>query len=93
GFGAPIRAWLVGDLKPMVRELLAPAVVRERGLLDHREVTRLVQQNEAGREDNALRIWALLTLELWLRTFVDPSSDAQRLAGTGASTERPPRVS
>ena len=93
GFGAPIRAWLVGDLKPMVRELLAPAVVRERGLLDHREVTRLVQQNEAGREDNALRIWALLTLELWLRTFVDPSSDARRLAGTGASTERPPRVS
>jgi asparagine synthase (glutamine-hydrolysing) len=76
GFGAPIRAWLVGDLKPMVAEMLEPGAVRNRGVLDANEVTRLIRANEAGHEDNALRIWALLTLELWFRAFIDTTSDA-----------------
>lgn len=78
GFGAPIRAWLVGDLKPMVADLLAPAAVRERGLFDPNEVTRVIRANEEGREDNALRIWSFLTLELWFRTFIDAGSEARR---------------
>jgi asparagine synthase (glutamine-hydrolysing) len=73
GFGAPIRSWLVGDLKPMVDDLLSPATVAARGLFDPAEVTRLVCANQAAAEDNALRIWALLTLELWFRRFVDVS--------------------
>jgi asparagine synthase (glutamine-hydrolysing) len=76
GFGAPIRAWLVGDLRPMVHELLGPETARRRGLFDPEEVARLIRANESGHEDNALRIWALLTLELWFRTFVDGDSPA-----------------
>jgi asparagine synthase (glutamine-hydrolysing) len=71
GFGAPVRAWLVGELKPMVAELLSPERVKQRGLLDPAAVARIVSDNEAGREDNALRVWALLTLELWQQTFMD----------------------
>jgi asparagine synthase (glutamine-hydrolysing) len=77
GFGAPIRAWLAGDLKPMISEVLAESVVRERGLLDPDEVTRLIKANDAGHEDNALRIWTLLTLELWFRNFIDAESRAR----------------
>lgn len=77
GFGAPIRAWLVGDLRPLVADLLAPAAVRERGLFDPDEVTRLIRANESGLEDNALRIWSFLTLELWYRTFIDDGSRAR----------------
>lgn len=71
GFGAPVRSWLVNDLEPMVAEFLSPEVVRTRGLFEPAEVTRLIAANRAGHEDNALRIWALLTLELWQRTFLD----------------------
>jgi asparagine synthase (glutamine-hydrolysing) len=71
GFGAPVRAWLVGDLRPMLDDLLSPEVVRARGLFEPDEVGRLIAANRNGREDNALRIWALLTLELWQRTFLD----------------------
>ncbi|MBV9311458.1 MAG: asparagine synthase (glutamine-hydrolyzing) [Solirubrobacterales bacterium] len=71
GFGAPVRSWLVGELQPMVDELLSPEVIRQRGLFEPTEVRRLVAANHAGREDNALRIWALLTLELWQRAFLD----------------------
>ncbi len=71
GFGAPVRSWLVGDLKPMVDELLSDRAVRDRGLFDPAEVRRIIAANDAGAEDNALRIWALLTLEIWQQTFLD----------------------
>ncbi|HEX9415117.1 MAG TPA: asparagine synthase (glutamine-hydrolyzing) [Gaiellaceae bacterium] len=71
GFGAPVRAWLVGDLKPMMDDLLSPESISARGLLDPAEVQRIVRLNESGQADYALRIWTFLTLELWLRTFVD----------------------
>jgi asparagine synthase (glutamine-hydrolysing) len=71
GFGAPIRSWLVRDLKPLLDDLLSPSNVAARGLLDPAEVQRLRRANDAGMEDNALRLWALLTLELWQQQFID----------------------
>jgi asparagine synthase (glutamine-hydrolysing) len=76
GFGAPVRSWLVGDLKPMVDELLCAESVRARGICQPEEVERLIAANETGTEDNALRLWALLTLELWQRTYVDGPAGA-----------------
>ena len=71
GFGAPLRSWLVGDLRPMVDDLLSTDAVRARGLFRADEVQRLITANDAGSEDNALRLWALLTLELWQREYMD----------------------
>ena len=71
GFGAPLRSWLIGDLAPMLAEVLSPETVKARGLFDPREVQRLVAANRLGHEDNAVRLWALLTLELWQQEFVD----------------------
>jgi len=88
GFGAPVRAWLVGDLEPMVDDLLSPEVVSRRGLFDAREVRRLIAANRAGHEDNALRIWALLTLELWQRTFLDADANANGHGGLAQSPAR-----
>ncbi len=71
GFTAPVRSWLVGELKPMIDDLLSPEAVRSRGLFDPAEVRRMITANEHGSEDNALRLWALLTLEVWQQTFFD----------------------
>jgi asparagine synthase (glutamine-hydrolysing) len=71
GFGAPIRSWLTGELKPMIDDLLSPETVRSRGLFDPAEVRRILAANESGHEDNALRIWALLSLEIWQQTYMD----------------------
>ena len=71
GFGAPVRSWLVGDLRPMVDDLLSTEAVRARGLFRAEEVRGLIAANDAGTEDNALRLWALLTLELWQRQYMD----------------------
>src|SRR6267142_2539271 len=71
GFGAPIRSWLRGALKPLVAELLAEEVVRKRGLFRPEEVKRLIDLNLSGREDLNLQVFQLLNLELWQRRFID----------------------
>src|SRR5207248_9689114 len=72
GFGAPVRSWLRGALRPMVEELLSDANIKRRGLFRPEEVRRIINANLSGREDYNLQVFQLLTLELWQRTFMDP---------------------
>jgi asparagine synthase (glutamine-hydrolysing) len=71
GFGAPIRSWLRGALRPMVDDLLSEETVKKRGLFNPQEVRRIIAANLSGREDYNLQVFQLLTLELWQRTFID----------------------
>lgn len=71
GFGAPIRSWLRGGLKPMVSEFLSDSAIMNRGLFKPDKVSRIIKLNESGREDYALQVFQLLTLEIWFREFID----------------------
>jgi asparagine synthase (glutamine-hydrolysing) len=71
GFGAPIRSWLRGPLRPLVEDLLSVETVRRRGLFDPQEIRRIINANLSGREDYNLQVFQLLTLELWQRAFID----------------------
>lgn len=71
GFGAPIRSWLRGALKPMVDDLLSEEQIKKRGLFDAKEVRRVIDSNLSGKEDFNLQVFQLLTLELWMQAFID----------------------
>jgi asparagine synthase (glutamine-hydrolysing) len=71
GFGAPIRSWLRGPLRPLVDEYLSEETVQKRGLFDPKEVRRIIAANLSGREDYNLQVFQLLTLEMWQQTFID----------------------
>jgi asparagine synthase (glutamine-hydrolysing) len=71
GFGAPIRSWLRGPLRPLLKDLLSEETIRRRGLFRQKEVMRVVDDNDSGREDNNLQVFQLLGLELWHREFID----------------------
>lgn len=75
GFGAPIRSWLRGPLKPLILDLLGEDVVKRRGLFRPKEVKRVIDANFSGREDYNLQVFQLLGLELWHRTFLDSAGD------------------
>jgi len=81
GFGAPVRSWLVGQLTPLVADLLAPQTLLDRGFVNPAVVARLQADNSAGRADNSLRLYALLTLELWCQTFLDRTWSFDDVAG------------
>jgi asparagine synthase (glutamine-hydrolysing) len=74
GFGAPIRSWLRGPLRPMVDDLLSEETVKRRGLFRPEEVRRIINANLSGREDYNLQVFQLLTFELWQQAFIDRSS-------------------
>ncbi len=71
GFGAPIRSWLRGPLRPMVEELLSEQNIMTRGLFNPAEVKKIIETNLSGKEDFNLQVFQLLTLELWMREFLD----------------------
>lgn len=71
GFGAPIRSWLRGPLRPMIDDLLSEETIKKRGLFRPEEVKRIIDANLAGREDYNLQVFQLLNLELWQRQFID----------------------
>jgi len=78
GFSAPIGAWLRGELRPLVREILSPAAVERHGFFNAAEVTRLLDDHEAGRADNSRKLWALLTFALWFDRYAAARAPAER---------------
>lgn len=66
-FGAPIRSWLVEDLRELVDDTLLRGELVAGGFLRREPLQRMVADQRAGRRDLALQVWQLLTLELWLR--------------------------
>ena len=71
GFGAPIRSWLRGPLRPLIGDLLSEDAVKRRGIFRPKEVKRVLDANFSGSEDYNLHVFQLLGLELWHRTFID----------------------
>jgi asparagine synthase (glutamine-hydrolysing) len=71
GFGPPLRKWVAEDLGDVTQELLSPANIRNRGFFEPHAIGRVLEENRTNKADHAYLIYALLTLELWLRTFID----------------------
>jgi asparagine synthase (glutamine-hydrolysing) len=71
GFGAPLYRWVRDDLADLIQDQLGPARIAERGLFEPREVQRLLEENRSRRVDHTHLIYALLTLEIWMQTFLD----------------------
>jgi len=77
GFEAPIGEWLRGPLAPMAESLLSDGTLRDRGIFNDREVTRLWTEHRDGRADHRHRLWQLMMLELWFRQFIDTAPAAR----------------
>jgi asparagine synthase (glutamine-hydrolysing) len=71
GFPVPFGAWVRGAWNDVARDVLLDRRTRERGFLDAVGVERLLRDHAEGRTDGSDRIWTLLNLELWQRTFID----------------------
>lgn len=71
GFAAPVDYWLAHDLKEMVGDLLSDAQIRERGLFRPEKVRAFVEEQRRGTHDWSMQIWQFLTLEVWMRMFLD----------------------
>jgi asparagine synthase (glutamine-hydrolysing) len=67
GFGAPLGAWFRSDLEGLVRERLLDPASPIYEHLRPEPVAALVRRHGSAAADMSPQIWALLTLESWLR--------------------------
>ena len=67
GFGVPLDAWFRGALRPLVQETLLAPDAQVRNWLDQNAIQRICDQHWDGRRNAGHHLWALLTLETWLR--------------------------
>jgi asparagine synthase (glutamine-hydrolysing) len=71
GFGCPIDQWLRHELKELAYDTLLSPTARRRGLFRPDFVRRLLDEHCGYRANHHTRLWALLMLELWFRTWID----------------------
>jgi asparagine synthase (glutamine-hydrolysing) len=68
-FGAPLRGWVRNDLREVINDVLVRGELVDAGMIRASALDRLIQDERAGRADNAKQIWQLLTTELWYRNM------------------------
>jgi asparagine synthase (glutamine-hydrolysing) len=82
GFSIPAAAWLRGELRPLLLDLLSPAAVRRCGVFDPAAVAGLIDDHLAGRRDLSRNLWGLLMFMVWheryLRSTCTPAPAARR---------------
>jgi asparagine synthase (glutamine-hydrolysing) len=67
GFPVPLHIWAKNRTGEFFKEILLSRSCRERGLFDHSEIEKLIENESAfGR-----RLWGIINLELWFQTFID----------------------
>jgi asparagine synthase (glutamine-hydrolysing) len=71
GFPVPFAGWTRGSWNAVARDILLDRRARQRGILEPRAVDELLRAHADGRTEGGDRIWTLLNLELWHRTFID----------------------
>jgi asparagine synthase (glutamine-hydrolysing) len=76
GFGIPLATLFRGELRELAGDLLLGERARSRGQLRPATVERLLGEHAAGRADHGHRLWCLLMLELWQRTYVEAEQPA-----------------
>lgn len=71
-FIVPMDLWARRELRPTIERLLAPDVVRKRGILNP-EAVQLEKDAFffTGKERHPFKIWNLALLELWCRVHID----------------------
>jgi asparagine synthase (glutamine-hydrolysing) len=74
GFGAPVGKWFSEELKDFVRDMLLGKDSLGRDLFSEDYLKRLLSQHHQKKRDHANRIWALLSLEMWHRIFIEKRS-------------------
>jgi asparagine synthase (glutamine-hydrolysing) len=71
GFPVPFGSWVRDGWGDVVRDVLLDRRTRERGVLNIAAVDLLLREHRDGLVAGGARIWTLMNLELWYRTFID----------------------
>jgi len=71
GFLVPLAEWLRRPLRAFLEEMLLSERAASRDLLRPEAVRKYVEAHLSGSRDYSWKLWSLLNIELWCRTWID----------------------
>ncbi len=71
GFMFPVAYWFRNELYPFVRDQLENSYFVREGLFDRSQVMQLVDDHRNNRDDNHVRLWMLLNMEVWHQLYIE----------------------
>ncbi len=71
GFSVPVAEWFRSNLREMAYDVLSSTRSLQRGYFAKKAVANLLHEHAIGAADHGAKLWDLLMLELWHRTFID----------------------
>lgn len=71
GFGVPLDYWFRNELRPLLEDVLYDSRTLARGFFRPAAIRQLIDEHITRQWDHSYRLWSLLVLELWQRTFLD----------------------
>ena len=69
GFRVPVDEWFRNDLQELVSDHICNRTARIARFIDIDRVKKIVERHQSGSQNCEKQIWALLNLEIFLRTF------------------------
>jgi len=76
GMLVPVQAWFRDDLRRMARDHLLSRRARGRHILNHKVVEEWLDYREGAFPRQGIKLWLVLTLELWFQAFIDQPRSA-----------------
>jgi asparagine synthase (glutamine-hydrolysing) len=72
GMRVPVHFWFKGELKRYARKILGKKSIKNTGIFDPERVRHLLDYNTPeGRARYGLRLWMLITFEIWRRIVIE----------------------
>ena len=75
GMRVPVHFWFRGELKKYARKILNKKELKKNGIFNYEYVDQLLnysKENGSGR--HGLKLWMLITFEIWRRIFIEGES-------------------
>lgn len=70
GFGVPLDYWFRGELRPLLEETLLGNSAHSHAFFRPEALRSLADEHFRGTFDHSARLWLLLMLEMWLKTWL-----------------------
>lgn len=70
GFTLPIKIWFRNEFQELSK-ILIDSQAQKREYFNIEFVKQMLKEHQLGIADHSLRLWTLLTLELWFRIYMD----------------------
>lgn len=80
GFGAPVRDWITGNMRPLLSTTFSDTNCLKQNIFNCKNVRQLIDANQTGKVDASYSLLALLAIQSWNKQFISGNKDIAETA-------------